>query len=172
MAPFYRGYDDNNLRLDEDDITAIQRLYGEEEEEEEEEEDKEDDDMQTWGEDICSDSSIDTIVTTKDNTTYVFKGTAETSTTKSNLLSLISFLSSPRKQSQREFLCHCFWWNPYITMEWLEETLTSWVQPKMWTDVSTWDGADCPVPDRVICRFGLVFCRWLFEGRGSLPRPL
>ena len=32
--------------------------------------------------------------------------------------------------------------------------------------------ADCPVPERAICRFGLVFCRWLFEGRGSLPRPL
>ena len=108
MAPFYRGYDDNNLRLDEDDITAIQRLYGVEEEEDEEEvEDEEEDDMRTWGEDICSDSAIDTIVTTKDNTTYVFRGTADTSTTKSLISGIISFLSSPRKQSQHEFLCHC-----------------------------------------------------------------
>ena len=42
----------------------------------------------------------------------------------------------------------------------------------MKTDVSTRDGADCPVPQRGICRKPNQTCRWLFQGRGSLPRPL
>jgi len=81
MAPFYRGYE-SKVRLDKDDITAVEALYG-----------KKTNKVtpkpsrpgilfpgssvtvpSTSGdEEICTDSQIDSIVTTQDGETYTFK---------------------------------------------------------------------------------------------------
>ena len=76
MAPFYRGYE-VKPKLNEDDIKAIQALYGKKtnqgasvplnEFDTENTNEIEDDSP------ICKDPKIDAIVTVKDNTTYVFK---------------------------------------------------------------------------------------------------
>ena len=87
MAPFYRGYQ-SEVRLDSDDITAIQALYGK----------KTDKTAKpsitpqiafpsvtsigprtTVGdgdneEDLCTDSSVDSMLTTLDDSTFAFKG--------------------------------------------------------------------------------------------------
>ncbi|UYV80418.1 Mmp1 [Cordylochernes scorpioides] len=83
MAPFYRGYD-AGFKLDNDDILAIQSLYGTQVDTEEQSTtpaapaapstarpvspDSGD------GPDLCQDPSIDAITTTADGSTYVFKG--------------------------------------------------------------------------------------------------
>ena len=76
MAPFYRGYE-VKPKLNEDDIKAIQALYGKKtnqgasvplnEFDTENTNEIEDDSP------ICKDPKIDAIVTVKDNSTYVFK---------------------------------------------------------------------------------------------------
>ena len=77
MAPFYKGWD-ANLKLDKDDIDAIQALYGEPDKiSDPNEEDtpltpsdipnREDDDL-------CLDPRIDTIFGTGNGNYYVFKG--------------------------------------------------------------------------------------------------
>ena len=80
MAPFYRGYE-VKPKLNEDDIKAIQALYGKKSrftnnkpstvplnEIDTEVNEIENDSL------LCNDPKIDAIVTTMDNSTYVFKG--------------------------------------------------------------------------------------------------
>lgn len=79
MAPFYRGYQ-AVFQLDEDDVLAIQALYGDKKEKPERPTttDKEDkpkpkpDDGDAP--DLCQDGTIDAITKTEDGNTYVFKG--------------------------------------------------------------------------------------------------
>jgi len=79
MAPFYRGYQ-TELKLETDDINAIQELYGEKT--------KKTPAPVTLrpstvsridtseSEELCNDAAIDSIVTLSDQSTYVFKGDA------------------------------------------------------------------------------------------------
>jgi len=71
MAPFYKGYEPN-FKLDQDDIDAIQKLYGVKVDEE---------DVRPpspgpnpGSNDLCRDASFDTIFHTGDGSYYVFKG--------------------------------------------------------------------------------------------------
>lgn len=97
MAPFYRGYDPT-FQLDSDDIEGIQALYGKKKESTppfppggggDDEDDIDDDDNTGAGSgkptstlpppidgdsQLCSDASFDTIFSSKNGTTYVFKG--------------------------------------------------------------------------------------------------
>lgn len=89
MAPFYRGFQ-NKVKLATDDINAIHELYGEKSSDKDDDDDDKpktnsrktttarptsrprDDDNDD--EELCNDASVDSIVTTKDGTTYTFKG--------------------------------------------------------------------------------------------------
>ena len=77
MAPFYRGYTPN-LELNQDDIDAIQSLYGIPKatlKPPETEKPTNDYDYDTINnEELCSEGEIDDIFGTKDNNYYVFKG--------------------------------------------------------------------------------------------------
>jgi len=77
MAPFYRGYE-VKPKLNEDDIKAIQALYGKKTDQPTNvplNEFDTDDNVNEIEDDspICQDPKINAIVTVKDNTTYVFK---------------------------------------------------------------------------------------------------
>merc|ERR1711994_977654 len=77
MAPFYRGYE-VKPKLNEDDIKAIQALYGKKTDHPTNvplNEFDTDDNVNEIEDDspICQDPEINAIVTVKDNTTYVFK---------------------------------------------------------------------------------------------------
>merc|ERR1712241_1362961 len=77
MAPFYRGYE-VKPKLNEDDIKAIQALYGKKTDQPTNvplNEFDTDDNVNEIEDDspICKDPEINAIVTVKDNTTYVFK---------------------------------------------------------------------------------------------------
>ena len=79
MAPFYRGYE-TKVRLDKDDVTAVQALYGKRNAKKASTTPdivkptprKGNPDLET--EDICRNATIDSIVTTEDGSTYTFKG--------------------------------------------------------------------------------------------------
>ncbi|CAB4059170.1 MMP14 [Lepeophtheirus salmonis] len=81
MAPFYRGYDPK-LKLDGDDIKAIETLYGKRKEKKTPPTTVQSVtppfDVPRFGisdrDEICSDSKIDSIITTKNKQTYAFKG--------------------------------------------------------------------------------------------------
>ena len=77
MAPFYKGYD-FNLKLDRDDIAAIQALYGEPDKisnpTEEDTPLRPIDIPNCEDDDLCRDPKIDTIFGTKDGNYFVFKG--------------------------------------------------------------------------------------------------
>ncbi|XP_022251649.1 matrix metalloproteinase-16-like [Limulus polyphemus] len=80
MAPFYRGYDPN-YKLDEDDILAIQVLYGTRSNDRKDGVngvDKQDHTPSSHPDtgdapDLCQDSSIDAVTKTENGQTYVFK---------------------------------------------------------------------------------------------------
>ncbi|KAK7081846.1 putative peptidoglycan binding domain [Halocaridina rubra] len=71
MAPFYRGYQ-SSFKLDKDDETAIQSLYGERESRPAPP--TVTPTASSSGGTLCADGSIDAIVTMSDKETYVFKG--------------------------------------------------------------------------------------------------
>lgn len=81
MAPFYRGYNPY-YKLDEDDILAIQALYGTRSKGKKDGStvgDKEDHTPSSHPDtgdapDLCQDSSIDAVTKTENGQTYVFKG--------------------------------------------------------------------------------------------------
>ena len=79
MAPFYRGYE-SKVRLDEDDVTAVQALYGKRDREKASPAQESFKPVARIGtpnigeEEICTNSSIDSIITTEDGSTYTFKG--------------------------------------------------------------------------------------------------
>lgn len=79
MAPFYRGYE-SKVRLDIDDITAIQALYGKQETKKASSGQGSLKPVTRIGvpdfgvEDLCTNSTIDSIITTEDGSTYTFKG--------------------------------------------------------------------------------------------------
>jgi len=85
MAPFYRGYE-AKVTLDRDDITAVQALYGKKSEKVPAKpvspgivfpgaasSDPGPSSTQPGDEEICTDSRIDSMVTTQDGVTYAFK---------------------------------------------------------------------------------------------------
>ncbi|XP_076350925.1 collagenase 3-like [Tachypleus tridentatus] len=80
MAPFYRGYDPN-YKLDEDDMLAIQALYGTRTDEKKDDAKPDGEEDHTSSShpdtsdapDLCQDSSIDAVTKTKNGKTYVFK---------------------------------------------------------------------------------------------------
>ena len=73
MAPFYRGYE-NRIRLDRDDVTAIQALYGRKSEKRAQRPAKKPDaEVDNDVEELCQNSTIDSILTTKEGT-FTFKG--------------------------------------------------------------------------------------------------
>jgi len=79
MAPFYRGYQ-REVRLDQDDVTAVQALYGRHTAKKASPAKESQKPVTRIGtpdivsEDICSNSTIDSIVTLEDGTTYTFRG--------------------------------------------------------------------------------------------------
>ncbi|XP_018010336.1 matrix metalloproteinase-2 isoform X2 [Hyalella azteca] len=81
MAPFYRGYE-RNFELDDDDTRAIQALYGKRESPSQSTPSRVPTAATTRRPStgagtagvLCSDASVDTIVTMADKNTYVFKG--------------------------------------------------------------------------------------------------
>ena len=79
MAPFYRGYE-SKVRLDEDDVAAVQALYGRRDREKAAPAQESLKPVIRIGtpdigeEEICTNSSIDSIITTEDGSTYTFKG--------------------------------------------------------------------------------------------------
>ena len=73
MAPFYRGYE-TRIRLDRDDVTAIQALYGRKSEKRAQTPAKRPDSkVDKEVEELCQNSTIDSILTTKEGT-FTFKG--------------------------------------------------------------------------------------------------
>ncbi|XP_055929701.1 matrix metalloproteinase-16-like [Argiope bruennichi] len=75
MAPYYRGYQET-LKLDSDDIEAIQSLYGSNGQPPPPEEDEPTGPPPDTSDasDLCQDARIDTITRTQNGSTYVFKG--------------------------------------------------------------------------------------------------
>ena len=78
MAPFYQKYKPK-FRLHQDDILAIQALYGvrhtaNDPADKPEKPKPLDPDPSADGPDLCQDSSIDTVTRISDGTTFVFKG--------------------------------------------------------------------------------------------------
>jgi len=79
MAPFYRGYE-TMVRLDTDDVTAVQALYGRKDTKKTSAVQESLIPVTRMGsgevevEDICTNSTIDSIITTEDGSTYTFKG--------------------------------------------------------------------------------------------------
>lgn len=79
MAPFYRGYE-SKVRLDVDDVTAVQALYGRRDTKKAVPAQEAFKPVTRIGtpdieeEDICTNSSIDSIISTEDGSTYTFKG--------------------------------------------------------------------------------------------------
>ena len=76
MAPFYRGYDPH-MALDKDDIRAIQALYGKKIEKRPQTTTKKPEivaRVDTTVEELCQNSTIDSIVTISTGSTYTFKG--------------------------------------------------------------------------------------------------
>lgn len=80
MAPFYRGYQ-SSFQLDEDDVSAIQALYGDKKEKPRKTTTDGDGnkprptpDATGAAPDLCQDASIDAVTRTQDGNTYVFKG--------------------------------------------------------------------------------------------------
>ena len=82
MAPFYKGWQPN-FRLDQDDIEAIQALYGTKETKptpgpstspSTDPAPASTPSTEFGGSSLCSDSSLDTIFRTSDGKTYVFRG--------------------------------------------------------------------------------------------------
>ena len=77
MAPFYRGYE-SKVRLDEDDVAAVQALYGRRDTKKAAPAQESFKPVTRIGtpdieeEDICTNSSIDSIITTEDGSTYTF----------------------------------------------------------------------------------------------------
>ena len=79
MAPFYRGYQ-NKIVLDSDDIIAVQALYGANDEEESDNiitdntiDNTRDGKSLVNNKALCTNSTIDSIFTMQDGSTYVFK---------------------------------------------------------------------------------------------------
>lgn len=76
MAPFYRGFE-AEVQLHQDDISAIQALYGEKKPEKPILTLRPTTEANTIDhEELCNNVTIDAIVTTKDENTYTFKGDA------------------------------------------------------------------------------------------------
>jgi len=79
MAPFYRGYQDK-IELDADDVTGIQMLYGEKKGTErpvttEAPTSRTTEDTSIkFDEELCTNATIDSIVTLSDGNTFAFKG--------------------------------------------------------------------------------------------------
>ncbi|XP_003739756.1 matrix metalloproteinase-14 [Galendromus occidentalis] len=77
MAPFYRGYDPY-AKLDEDDIDAIQKVYGKKTSSKTTDKPKRRRPVTSRPKfaepDMCSDTRIDAITRTEDKSTYVFRG--------------------------------------------------------------------------------------------------
>lgn len=75
MAPFYQKYKPK-FKLHQDDVLAIQALYGVQEDESSSEPTPKsfEPDPSADGPDLCQDSSIDTVTRIADGSTYVFKG--------------------------------------------------------------------------------------------------
>lgn len=75
MAPFYQKYKPK-FKLHQDDILAIQALYGVKEEESNNVPTPKsvEPDPSADGPDLCQDSSVDTVTRISDGSTYVFKG--------------------------------------------------------------------------------------------------
>ena len=75
MAPFYQKYKPK-FKLHQDDVLAIQALYGVREEESGQEPPAKspEPDPSADGPDLCQDSAIDTVTRISDGSTYVFKG--------------------------------------------------------------------------------------------------
>ena len=76
MAPFYRGYD-SSLALDKDDVRAIQALYGKKIEKKPTSSTATPDvrvRIDTTVEELCQNSTIDSILTISTGSTYTFKG--------------------------------------------------------------------------------------------------
>ena len=72
MAPFYKGYREE-LELDRDDVTAIQRLYGKTPRHSTKKPDLTNR-IDPVDEELCTDATIDSMVTLSTGGTYVFKG--------------------------------------------------------------------------------------------------
>ena len=72
MAPFYRGYQ-TRVTLDQDDIVAVQRLYGAKSGVNTRIGDISPQETEPPDEDLCKNSTIDSIITMEDGT-YAFKG--------------------------------------------------------------------------------------------------
>ena len=79
MAPFYRGYE-SKVKLDDDDVRAIQALYGKggrKGKPSKVESESKSRAGRGRGEgtlDLCSNSSVDSMLSTQDGSTYAFKG--------------------------------------------------------------------------------------------------
>ena len=73
MAPFYRGFE-TRPKLKEDDIKGIQALYGKASEGNSESENEVEDVRLLEKSKLCDRPKFDAIVTVKDKTTFVFKG--------------------------------------------------------------------------------------------------
>jgi len=73
MAPFYRGYE-TKVRLDADDVTAIQALYGKQKKKGSIRPTTRIGVTDTRVESLCTNATFDSIVTTEDGSTYTFKG--------------------------------------------------------------------------------------------------
>ena len=75
MAPFYRGYE-TRVRLDKDDVRAVQVLYGRKGEKKPQSSTKKPEvtsTVDTRVDELCQNSTIDSIITTSEGT-YTFKG--------------------------------------------------------------------------------------------------
>jgi len=79
MAPFYRGYE-SKVRLDRDDVSAVQALYGKKVSKSPSPAQESFKPVTRIGkpdaevEELCTNSTIDSIITTEDGSTYTFKG--------------------------------------------------------------------------------------------------